>query len=200
MGPGGDSGREGGAVGAVIDEPPLQFQGEMSLRTTDENGLQQLTECLVGDLGGDPQTGDLLLVLDQAELLDGATEVGETQPGRDRADGAMPGHGQMVLLDGERLGPLGGGEIGGCDRRIAAGRGQHVHTQGLVRTAALGGPVVLGPRTHEQVLTLSQQQYGSLGSRAREIPHIGGPGDQRSRTAARVTLLPKPRSARRVRL
>ena len=73
---GGDGGGEGRAVGAVVDEAPLQFQGEMPLGAPDQDGLQQLPQCLVGDLGADPQTGDLLLVLDHSELFDRAAEVG----------------------------------------------------------------------------------------------------------------------------
>src|SRR4051812_3474263 len=32
---GGDGGREGGAVGAVVDEPPFQFEGEMAFGAAD---------------------------------------------------------------------------------------------------------------------------------------------------------------------
>lgn len=50
----------------------FEFEGEMTLGAADEDGLQQLAEGLVGDLGADAEAGDLLLVLDDAELFHGA--------------------------------------------------------------------------------------------------------------------------------
>ena len=88
---GADGRGEGRAVGAVVDQPALQFQGEMAFGAADEDRFQELAEGLVGDLGGDAQAGDLLLVLDQPQLLDRAAEVAEAQPRGDRAD--APGAG-----------------------------------------------------------------------------------------------------------
>ena len=131
-----DGGGEGRAVGAVVDEAALQFQGEVALGAADEDGLEQLAQGLVGDLGADPQAGDLLLVLDHPQLLDRAAEVGEAQPGRDRADGAVPGHGEVVLLHGEGVGALRRGhEAAAAAGGVAAGPGST-----WTRTASSGGP------------------------------------------------------------
>ena len=82
---GADRGGEGGAVGAVVDQAALQLQREVPLGAADQDRLQQLAERLVGDLRGYPQAGDLVLVLDQPELLDGSAEVGEREGVGDRA-------------------------------------------------------------------------------------------------------------------
>lgn len=129
---GGDGGGEGRAVGAVVDEAALQFQGQVALGAADEDRFEQFAQRLVGDLRADPQTGDLLLVLDHSQLLDRAPEVGEPQPGRDRADRAVPAHGEVVFLHPERLGAQGRDQIGSRDRRVAAGSGQHLDAYRLV--------------------------------------------------------------------
>ncbi len=184
----------------MIDEASFEFQGEMAFGAADEDGLQQFAERLVGDLGADPEAGDLLLVLDHPELLDGAAEVRQAQPGGDRADGAVPGHGEVVLLHGEGVGALGRGEVGGRDGRVAsAGSGQGLDAQGLVG-ALLRGAVGGRAGTHQEVLGLAQQQDGALRGGAREIAHVGGAGDQRRRAAARVAVFPQTRPAGRVHL
>lgn len=85
----------------MVDQAALQFQGEMAFGAADEDRFEQFTEGLVGDLGGDAQAGDLVLVLDEPQLLHGAAQVGEAQPGRHGAERPVPGHGQMVLLHGQ---------------------------------------------------------------------------------------------------
>lgn len=135
---GGDGGGEGRAVGAVVHQAALQLQGEMPFGAAHQDGFEELAQGLVGDLGGDPQTGDLLLVLDHPQLLDGGPEVGQPEPRGDRAHGPVAGDRQMVLLHGEGLRAGGRGQIGGRDRRIAVGGGQHRHPQLVVGTAVGG--------------------------------------------------------------
>ncbi|GHE63216.1 hypothetical protein GCM10014715_15780 [Streptomyces spiralis] len=101
----------------------------------------------------------------------------------------MAGHGEVVLLDGERVGALGLGEVGGGDGRVAAGLGQDLHPQRLVGTPFVG-PVVRWVLAHQEVLALSEEQDGTVRGRAREVPHVGGSSHQRRRAAARVAALP----------
>ncbi len=78
--------------------------------------------------------------------------------GRDRAHGAVPGHGQVVLLDGEGVGALAGGEVR-PPRRPGRRRasGSTVHPQGLVGGCPSGGRSSVGPPGAEQdVLALAR--------------------------------------------
>ncbi|CAM5260231.1 hypothetical protein SNARM312S_01732 [Streptomyces narbonensis] len=54
------------------------------------------------------------------------------ETGRDGAHGAVPGHGQVVLLDGERVGARPAREVDGRDRRIAPAGGQDLLPEQLV--------------------------------------------------------------------
>ncbi len=133
---GADGGGEGGAVRAVVDQAALQLQREVALGAADQDRLQQFAERLVGDLGRYPQAGDLVLVLDQAELFDGAGQVGERDAVGDRAQGAVAGDGEVVLLDGEAVRAALAGEVGGGDGGVAVGRGQDEVAQRRPRPAA----------------------------------------------------------------
>lgn len=173
----------------MVDEAAFQLQGQVSFGAADEDGLQELAEGLVGDLGADAQAGDLLLVLDDPQLLDGLSEVGQAQRRRDRAHGTVPDHGEVVVLGGEGLGALFRRETGGRDGRITAGAGQGAQLQRVVGPA-LGRPVVRWAGADQQVLGPAEQQYGAVRGGAREIAHVGGPGDERRRAAARVAAFP----------
>src|SRR5690606_17942040 len=97
---------------AVVDEAAFQLQGEVAFGAADEDGLQELAEGLVGDLGADAEAGDLLLVLDDPELLHGPADVGETEGGGGGGDGAVAADGEVVFLNGEGIGALGGRQGG----------------------------------------------------------------------------------------
>lgn len=157
---GADGGREGGAVRPVVDEAPLQLQREVAFGAPDEDGLQQLAQGLVGDLGGDPQAGDLPLVLDEALLLHGGPEVREAQLGRDGAQGPVPGDGEVVLLHGEGVGADGGGGVGRRDGGIPAAGGQHADAEVFVEAALVGLAGGCADAEH-RVLGRSDEEYGA---------------------------------------
>lgn len=180
---GGDGGRERGAVRPVVDEPSLQFEGEMAFGAADEDRLQQLSEGLVGDLGGDSQTGDLLLVLDHPQLFDRAADVGEAERGGDRAEGAVAGHREVMLLYGHGVGAVRCREVRGGYGGVAVGAGECVDAQGLVGTA-LRRPLVQRDRADQQVLALAQEQDGALRGWTGQVAHVGWVGDQRGLAAA----------------
>lgn len=180
VGAGGDGGGEGGAVRAVVHQTTLQLQGEVPFGAAHQDGFQEFAQGLVGDLGGDPQTGDLLLVLDHPQLLDGGTEIGQPQARGDRTHGPVAGDRQMVLLDGEGLRARGGGQIGGRDHRIAVGARQQRQPQ-LFVGAAVGGIAARGAGGEQDVPAGSEQQHGTRGRPAREIADVGGAGDQSGR-------------------
>ncbi len=186
---GAHGGGEGGAVGAVVDQAALQLQGEMPFGAADQDGLQEFTEGLVGDLGADAQAGDLLLVLDHPELLDRLAQVGQAQPGCDGPHGAVPDDGEVVVLGGEGLGALGRGEAGRRDGGVASGSRQRPHPERFVGPG-LGRPVVQRSGADQHVLGLAEEQHGAVRGGAREIAHVGGPGDERRRAAARVAAFP----------
>lgn len=196
---GGDGGGEGRPVGTVVDEAALQLQGEVALGAADENRFEEFAQCLVGDLRADPQTGDLLLVLDDSQLLDRATEVAEPQPGRDRADRAVAGHGEVVFLHRERLGAQGRGQIGRRDRRVAAGSRQHLDPYGLVGPP-LSDLTARRGSADQELLAPPEQQDRALGRGAREITHVGRAGHQCGGAAARVAAFSQPSAAGRVHL
>lgn len=79
VGSGGHGGHEGGAVRTVVDEAALQFQGEVAFGPADQDRFEEFTEGLVGDLGGDPEAADLLLVLDDPLLFHGEAQIGQFQ-------------------------------------------------------------------------------------------------------------------------
>lgn len=160
VGAGGDGRGEGGAVGAVVHQPALQFQREVPLGAADQDRFEEFTERLVGDLGGDPQAADLLLVLDDAQLLDGDPEVGQPELRGDRAHGPVPGHGQVVLLDGQRLRARGGGQTGGGDHRVAAGDRQQVHPELFVGTS-VGRVAGRRAGAEQNVFVGAEQQHGA---------------------------------------
>lgn len=198
---GGDGGAEGGSVGAVVDQAALQFQCEMPLGAADEDRFEQFAQGLVGDLGGDPQMGDLLLVLDRALLFDGAAEVREVQPGSHRADGAVPGDGQMVLLDGERAQPGRVHEVGGGDGRVSGGGGQDAQPQEVVGTA--GGGVLGGTARAEQdvpAVVGTDQQDGARRGSAGEIADIGGQRHQGGVAAGGGAPVAQPPATDRIHL
>lgn len=199
VGPGGYRGREGRAVGAVVDEPALQLQREMPLGAAHQDRLQEFAESLVRDLRRDPQAGDLLLVLDKALLLDGETEVGEAQPGRHRAHRPVSGDGQMVFLDGQRLHPGRPGQLCGRDRRIAGRGRQDGQPQLLIRTA-FGG--IAGGRTgaEQDVFARAEQEYRAGRRSAREIADIGGAGNQSPGAAGRRAPVTQPAAAEPIHL
>lgn len=176
---GADGGGEGRAVGAVVHQAPFQLQGEVAFGAADEDGLQEFAEGLVGDLGGDPQTGDLLLVLDQPLLFDGGSEVGQPQPGRHRAQGAVPGDGEVVFLDGERVRAdvLARGVVGRRDGRITARAGEHGQPQVFVEPALVRFARGRGG-AEEHVLGGPDQQYRALGEGPGEIADVGRTRDQ----------------------
>lgn len=178
----------------MVDEPPLQLQGEMSLGAADQDRLQQFTEGLVGDLCRDPQAGDLLLVLDEALLLHGEAEVGEAQPRRDRGQGAVAGHGQMVLLDGERLDAGGARLLGGGDRRIAGRGGQDVQPE-LFVGAAVGRITGRCAGAEQDVLAGGEQEYGAGRCGAREVADVRGAGDQNPGAAGGRAPVAQPAAA-----
>lgn len=114
----------------------------------------------------------------------------------------MPGHGEVALLHGERVGALARGDSCGRDSRVtAADSGQGLYPQGLVGPL-LRGAVGRRDGTDQEVVLLgpAQQQNGALRGGAREIAHVGGAGDQRRRAAARVAVFPQTRPAGRVHL
>lgn len=174
---GADGGGEGGAVRPVVDEPAFQLQGEVPFGTSHEDGLQQLAEGLVGDLRGDPQAGDLLLVLDEALLLDGGAEVREAQLGRHGAQGPVPADGEVVFLHGERLGAQGGGQVGGGDGRITAGAVEDGDVQAFVEAALVG---LAGGRTgaEEHVLGGADEQHRAERGRPGEVADVRRTRDQ----------------------
>jgi hypothetical protein len=174
----------------VVDQAPLQLQREMALGTAHQDGLEELTEGLVGDLRADAQTGDLLLVLDDPQLFDGAPQVGQAQPRRDGAEGAVPGDGEVVFLDGEGVGVLSDGQAGGSDGGVASGGGQDVQPQGVVG-APLEGAVVRRGRADQEVLVSAQEQDGSLWGGAGEIAHVRWARDEGCRAAGRVAAFPQ---------
>lgn len=184
-----DGGRERGTVGTVVDQATLQFQGQVTFGTADEDGLEQFTEGLVGDFGADPEAGDLLLVLHHPQLLDRAAQIREAQPGHDRADGAVPGDGQVMLLHREGLTALPCREVGGGDGRVATGSGQPLHAQRLVGPA-FGRAVVRWAEAQQQVLGPAEQQDGAVRGGAREIADVGGAGHQRGGAAAGLAAFP----------
>ncbi|CAM5674891.1 hypothetical protein SALBM217S_09905 [Streptomyces griseoloalbus] len=102
----------------MVDQAALQFQGEVAFGAADQDGLQEFAQGLVGDLLAPMrETGDLLLVLDHAQLFDGAADAGEAQPRGGVPQRAVPGDGEVVLLHGEGVDALGDGEAGGLPRR-----------------------------------------------------------------------------------
>lgn len=181
VGSGGDRGGEGGAVGAVVHEPPFQFQGEMPFGAADQNRFEKFTERLVGDLGGDPQAGDLLLVLDEAQLLDRGTEIGEPEPRGHRAHGPVTGDRQIVFLDGKRFRAGGGGQVGCGDRRVVAVGGRQQGQPQLVVGVLVVGFAGRRAGAQQNVLVGAEQQHGTRGRSAREIADVGGAGDQGGR-------------------
>lgn len=180
VGSGGDGGREGGAVGSVVDQPAFQFEREMPLRAADQDRFEEFTQRLVGDLGGDPQTADLLLVLHDAQLLDGRAEIGQPELRGDRGHGPVPGDRQIVFLDGQGLRPACGGQIRGGHDGITAGHRQQVHPE-LIVGAPVGRITGRGARAEQDVLVGAEQQHGTRGRSARQVADIGGAGDQGGR-------------------
>lgn len=162
---GADGGREGRAVGAVVDEAALQLQGQVAFGAPDEDRLQQLAEGLVGDLGGDPQAGDLLLVLDQPLLFHGGAQVGQPQPGRDRVQRAVPADGEVVFLHGEGLG------ASGRARSAAATAGS---APGLGRTDSRS-PSSSRPSSASPVGAVPQNRASSAGPTSRTAPSGDAP-------------------------
>ncbi|GHE37272.1 hypothetical protein GCM10017771_55560 [Streptomyces capitiformicae] len=106
----------------------------------------------------------------------------------------MPGHGEVVFLDGEGFGSVSRDEVGGGDRRVTAGARQHLYAYRLVG-AALGGLATRLGTADEYVLAPAEQQNGVVGCGAREVPHIGRARHERRRAAARMAALPQPLSA-----
>lgn len=147
----------------MVHQPPLQFQCEMPFGAADEDRFEEFTERLVGDLGGDPQAGDLLLVLDDAQLLHRGAEVGQPEPRGDRVHGPVAGDRQIVFLHGERFRAGGGGQVGGCDHRVAVGGGQQGQPQ-LVVGAPLDGIAGRRSGADKHVLVGAEQQHGTRGA------------------------------------
>lgn len=176
--PGADGGRERGPVGPVVDETALQLQGEVALGPAHQDRLQQLTEGLVGDLRGDPQAGDLLLVLDEALQLHGGPQVHEPQLGRDGAQGAVAGDGEVVLLDGQRLDAQRTGHVPGRDGRVAAGARQDGEPEPLVEAPLVG---LAGGRAdgEQHVLAVRpDEQDGGRRGRPGEVADVRRTRDQ----------------------
>lgn len=175
---GAHGGRERGSVGPVVDEAPLQLQGEVPFGPSDQDGLQQLAQGLVGDLGGDPQAGDLLLVLDEALLLHGGPEVREPQFGRHGAQGAMAADGEVVLLHGEGVRVDGRRHVRGRDGGVAAGARQHGESEPLVEPALVR--LAGGWRGAEQdVLGGPDEQDGAPRGGPGEVADVRRTRDQR---------------------
>lgn len=158
----------------------FQFEREMPLRAADEDRFEKFAQRLVGDLGGDPQAADLLLVLDDAQLLDVGAQVGQPELRGDRGHGPVPGDGQVVLLDGQGLRPARGGQIRGGDHGIASGHRQEVDAQ-LFVGASVGRITGRGAGAEQDVLVGAEQQHGPRGRSARQVADIGGAGDQGGR-------------------
>lgn len=178
---GADGGGEGGAFRAVVDQPALQLQGEVAFGPADQDGLQQFAQGLVGDLGCYPQRGDLVLVLDQAQVLDGSREVGERDALGDRAQCAVAGDGEVVLLDREGVGALLAGEFGGGHRGVAVRARQDDRAQVVRRLTLLGVVVRRRTQVDQGVLRArADQQRGALRGTAREVADVGGAGHQGS--------------------
>ena len=137
--PRGDEGGERRSVRPVIHQPAFQLQREMPLGPAHQDRFQQLAERLVGQLPGDPHAGDLLVVLDDPQLFDGPPQIGEVQPRRGGADGPVAGHGQMVFLDGQRLGAVRRRQIGGGHGGVAVRPGQQEQPQ-ILRMRPRPGP------------------------------------------------------------
>lgn len=133
-------GGESRAVGTVVHEPALQLQGQVAFGASHEDRFEEFAERLVGDLRGDPQAGDLLLVLHQAQLFHGAAEVAEAQARGDGAHGAVAGDRQVVFLDGQGVGVQAAGETRRGDDRVAVGIGQDGQPQLLVGAPVGGVP------------------------------------------------------------
>jgi hypothetical protein len=115
----------------------------------------------------------------------------------------VPGDGEVVLLHGEGVGALTGGEVGGGHGGVATGAGEVLDAQRLVgplvvRIHAEGGRA--RARAHQQVRSPAQQQYGAAGGRTREVADVGGAGHQRGSAAAGRTSLPEPFAAGRIHL
>jgi len=157
----------------VVHQAALQFQGEVAFGAADQDRLQQLTEGLIGDLGGDPQAGDLVLVLDQPQLLDGLSEVGQAQAGCGRGDGPVPGDGQVVLLDGEAVGAEPGRELGGGHSRIAAPGREH-HAADVLGGLPFGRVVRGVPAVDKETLRRSEQQHRTGRRPPRQIADVHG--------------------------
>lgn len=174
---GADGGREGRPVRPVVDEPALQLQREVAFGASDEDRFQQLAEGLVGDLRGDAQAGDLLLVLDEALLLHGEPQVGEAQFGRDGAQRPVPADGEVVLLHRERVRAYGGGHVRGGDGRVPGRGGQHRDPQPFVEAALVGLAGGRGGAEHD-VLGGSDEQDGALRGRPGEVADVGRTRDQ----------------------
>lgn len=182
VGAGTDGGGEGGAVRPVVDQAALQLQREVAFGAADEDRLQQLAEGLVGDLGGDAQAGDLLLVLDQALLFHGEPEVRQAQLRRDGVQGAVTADGDVVLLDREGLGPYRGGQIGGRHGGIPARGVQHGDPQPFVQAALV---VLAGRRApaEQHLLRRTDQQDGARRGGSREVADVRRTRDQRGGVA-----------------
>ena len=184
----------------MVDEPALQFEGEMPFGAADEDGLQEFAEGLVGDLGADPQAGDLLLVLDHPQLFDRAAEVGQPQPRGDRADRPVPGDGEVVFLDGEGVGALGLRRDRRRRRRVARAAGQGLQRAATRPVAPAAGLSSGGPAHSSRSSVLPSSRTAPCGARAREVADVGGAGDKRGRAAAGRAAFPQPCSADRVHL
>lgn len=180
VGSGGDGGREGGAVGAVVDQPAFQLQRQVPFGAADEDRFEEFAEGLVGDLGRDPQAADLLLVLDDAQLLDRRAQIGQPQLRGDRGHGPVPGDRQVVLLDRQRLRAGRRGQVGGGDHGVPARHRQRIDPHVLV-----GAPVgrVTGRWTgaEQDVLAGAEQQDGARGRSPGQVADVGGAGDQGGR-------------------
>lgn len=182
VGAGGHGGGEGGAVRPVVDQAALQFEREMPLGAADQDRFEEFAEGLVGDLGGDPETADLLLVLDDPLLLHREAQIGQPEARGGLAHGTVPGHGQIVLLDGERIRASRGREARGGDHRVPVRDGQEVDPERLVGPP-VGGFTGRGAGAEQNVLAGAEQQHGAGRRSAREIADVGGAGDQGGRGA-----------------
>ena len=166
----------------------------MPLGAADQDRLQQLAERLVGDLGGDPQAADLLLVLDQPQLLHGSAEVGQPHPATTEAIARCRATVRWCSSTA-RLRRSVRGEVGGGHRGIPSGP-QHggARRRGGGPRAGAGERCAGAPARPRPGPAAGPSRL----AHSRQIADVGGPGHQTHRDRRALAQRRRTGSACRV--
>ncbi len=183
----------------MVDHAALQLHRQVPLGAPDQDGFEQLAERLVGDLGRDPQVGDLVLVLDHPHPLDHPARVRQPHAPGERRDLPVPGDGEVVLLHREVAHPQLYGGLGGGERGVRAGR--HLELGEVLAEEVLAGVVRRQVvRQREQRALAGEQQGRPAGGAAGQVADVRRPGDQRRIRPRRTAVFPQTLPPARVRI